>query len=157
MPLLARLVLTLALALTGVVALTSPVHASEKRYWNNDNIAGSYGYAGYARGGIQVEFLSRRAIDIEGFIEDMCPKDGESAYMQFYATVNGLRKTIYSGVADANGCGNGRRYFDPAPYKTPFKGNIINGFYAQVCTRNLENQAPARACVTESFDNWRVD
>ena len=155
MSVLARLALVLTIALTGVVASVTPAQAGEKRYWHN-RLEAPFS-KGYSSGGLEVEFLSTRAVDIEGFIQDMCEKDGNSAYM-YFRVITDHTAPSFPAQADSNGCGNGRKYFDPAPVRAPQKGNRLRGIHAYVCQIDYDSRQPfAYRCASEYFDNWRVD
>lgn len=156
MSVLARLALAISLVITGIVASSTPAHAGEKRYWNNKNE--SPYYKGYARGGLKVDFLSGRAIDVEGFIEDMCPADGRSAIISFRVLLNGTPTSALPSFADKNKCGNGRRYFDPPPYRTlKHSGTKITALVAYICQVDYDTETPyVDRCAKQYFDNWRV-
>lgn len=153
-----------AAALTAVGALlalivSTTALAGETRTWDDAR----YTAKGYAKASVIVDFPSKRAFDVQGYVEDRCPKDGFGAYLKTTYAVTSA--TGYSSprtgttFKDSNGCGNGTSPFDPGPLVVP-KGYRLNWVNFQLCYEDKNGDGSGavvlNACVSQRFDNWRL-
>src|SRR5687768_16231307 len=103
---------TALLAVGAVLAITTTALAGETRTWDNER----YTAKGYAKGSVTIDFLSKRAFDVNGYVEDKCPKDGYGAYLHVtHMSVNRYGYGAFEDwttFKDSNGCGNGAKPFD---------------------------------------------
>jgi hypothetical protein len=118
---------------------------------------------GYAKGSLTIDFLSRRAFDVKGYVEDKCPKDGYGAYLHVtHTSVNrygyGAFKD-WTTFKDSNGCGNGAKPFDPGPVVVP-KGSKLTSVRFELCYEDKDGDGTGavvlNACVPQTFENWRL-
>ncbi len=144
--------------LAGLVA--SPALAGETRTWDNDR----YTAKGHGKASVTIDFLNQRTFDIQGYVEDKCPKDGYGAYLKvrydyrFTATGSGSF-TNWATFKDSNGCGNGTVPFDPAPVSLG-KGYKLLSVTTTLCYEDKNGDGTGavvlNACVPQKFSNWRV-
>jgi len=136
------------LALSPAAAL-----AGESHYYNTAGGPTPDGSDGYIRAKVTVNFPSKKAYDVKGWVEDMCPGDGKGGYVT--ARMGTTTETsIWSLGKDTNGCGNGKVRFDPAPYRN---GTILSGIRVEVCERDTNGDGDGPPyCESHWFDNWRV-
>ena len=143
-----RALLLSVLAATSALAAIPPTASAGETKWPSTK-NGPYPdwSAGYTRAAITVEFLSKRSYDIQGWVEDVCPQDGNGAY---------LRLRIETGwvATDTNGCDTGRVYFDPPPVKRPTN---VSSLWFDLCEIDADgNDHNTHYCTLVTFDNWRL-
>jgi hypothetical protein len=135
-----------ALAFTPAAAL-----AGETHYFNTDGGPIPDWSKGYIRAAVTVEFLSKKTFDVSGWVEDVCPKDGDGGYVMIDT---GLGDNITA--QDTNGCDNGKVNFDPAPVK---KNVDVRYVRATVCEKDGDGNTGTKAgyyCASYTFNNWRL-
>ena len=135
------------IAAASVLAFTpSAALAGETGWLNTQNGPVPDWSSGYVRAGVTVEWLSKKTYDIKGWVEDVCPKDGNGGYVY-------LNNSYPAIASDANGCGNGRSFFDPAPVKS---GYYVPGITVRLCERDINGSGHnTNYCTSYSFKNWR--
>lgn len=132
------------LAALAFAALLSPAaaQAGETHFWSTrgmgDSVIDGTVRGGYVRASVNVTF-KKRSYDVKGLLEDVCEGgagDGRGAYLSTnFPSFRAVAK-------DADGCGNGRVSFDPAPVvsKNPIRSvNFVlcekdYTFASQVCS-----------------------
>jgi hypothetical protein len=139
---------TCALVVSLLVMLSGPAaHAGETRQWSTKD---EYG-GGHAVIRITVHFLSKRSVDIRGWVKDACgggDGDGQGAY----AWVKN-RKWERLVAKDINGCGNGKRHFDPGPFTLK---RDLKYLAVLVCESDPNGDSEHLGiCAIKEFDNWR--
>ena len=105
-----------------------------------------------------MEFLTKRAVDIEGWVDDVCPADGYGAKLRVSLYVNRSPRV----VQDFNnnlGCDQGRVSFDPGPYTATVGTSQVTGIKLNLCTYKYFETSERYSypgCKEQYFDNWRV-
>ena len=148
-----RLLASAAVAVAGAVLAFTPAAAlaGETQYFNSDGGPIPDWSKGFVRGAVTVEFLNKKTFDVSGWIEDVCPKDGDGGYVQI---TTGLGDNITA--QDTNGCDNGKVYFDPAPVK---KNVDVRYVRATMCEKDGDGNTGTKAgyyCQNYTFNNWRL-
>jgi len=144
-----------SLAVVGTLLVAPTAHASESK-----RVSTAYDLsvpAGYALTRATVRFPSRRAFDLHGWVKDVCDGadgDGKGAYVRVVATRPDDSQYKREVGKDANGCGNGKRLYNPAPKKFDFRLRAVTVI---ICERDQDRPRRNAYCNLETFDNWRVD
>ena len=154
-----RLLSTFVLALAVIGASAGTAGASESRTWTNKHQVPSGHGHGKAR--LKVEFLSKRVVDFQGWVLDVCPADQETPYLWVTVNVrqrNGYldRRGYWSALLDDDSCAAGtKKRFDP-PAKKLRKGEVILSLRGEICQRQLTHDTPCTHGSFRKFKNWRA-
>lgn len=150
---------TILAAATVLGAASAMATAGETRTWDDSR----YTAKGYAKGSITIDFLTKRAFDVKGYVQDVCPRDGFGAYMdvsyvEITRTGYSYRKA-WTTFSDTNGCGKRTVPFDPGPVVAP-KGSKIASVRAELYYRDADGDGSGAvvvdARIPQTFENWRL-
>jgi hypothetical protein len=115
---------------------------------------------GYALATMTVNFPSKKTFSIAGVVRDVCPQDGNGAYVDVEYSMFDPAGSIYHTVGtlgkDTNGCGGSSEQF---AYSTSDKIEYLQGVRVRVCERDTDGGSKASlktACSQfYSFSNPR--
>lgn len=111
---------------------------------------------GYALTTFSVLFPTKKTFVISGVVRDVCPADGNGAYVKYDYYHNGVAGSDFltGGLAgkDTNGCGTSSEQFS---ISIPRKWDLLDGVRVWVCEHNAANKDNTKDSCTfpKSYDN----
>lgn len=136
-----------AIACAAALGFTASAHAETATLETEGTIAAGglkYTTDGYALATMTVNFPSKKTFSIAGVVRDVCPKDGNGAYVDVeYATYDPAG-SLYHSVGtlgkDTNGCGGSSEQF---AYSTSRKIEYLQAVRVRVCERDTDGGSNA--------------
>jgi len=111
---------------------------------------------GYALTTFTVLFPTKKTFTISGVVRDVCPSDGNGAYVRYDYYTNGVDGGDYlpGGIAgkDTNGCGTGSEQFSIG---IPKKWSLLDGVRVWVCEHDASDKDNSKDSCTfpKAYDN----
>jgi hypothetical protein len=153
----------LAALLAGLIiagASAATAQAGETRNWNNKDRRAYYHPGkklGYASASVTVDFVTRNAVDIRGFVDDVCPADSEGATLFYEVHYDRTAQVTRREIVNNRGCDKGVVSFDPAPYLSEARTRV-EYIQFKLCSYRYDPELRLRrldTCLTQTFKNWR--
>lgn len=161
--------MAVAVVVAAVISLVSaPPSAATingKTWSNKYPVEGGVGLArGWGRASVTVDWISKRRLNIEGWVDDVCGPDhpngdGFAVSVQVWTVDNSSYQSIHHQRVYRNAltCKKGKVYFDPRVWETAGgrSGHPIAGLGASLCLYQRTDDGGYRttSCVKQSFDN----
>ncbi len=155
-----RFFASLLAGLTIAGASAATAQAGETRNWNNHDRR-EYVYPGrdlgWAAASVTVDFVARNAVDIRGFVDDVCPADSEGANLFYNVYYERTGQVTRREIVNNRGCDKGVVSFDPAPYLSRIRSRV-RYIEFNLCSYRYDPKVKVRrinTCLKQTFTNWR--
>jgi hypothetical protein len=130
-----------AVACAAALSFTASAHAETATLETDGTIAAAglkYTTEGYALATMTVTFPSKRTFSIAGVVRDVCPKDGNGAYVDVETYIPGPAGAYFHPAGtlgkDTNGCGGSSEQFAWSSKKIRY----LAGVRVRVCERDAD-------------------
>jgi hypothetical protein len=146
-----------AIACAAALGFTASAHA-ETATLDTKNLMAQGGVKhttdGYALATMTVSFPSKKTFSIAGVVRDVCPKDGNGAYLdvEYYRSspVGAVFTSLGTLGKDTNGCGGSSEQF---AYSTSKKIEYLSGVRVRLCERDASATVRTTCTKYHSFSN----